>query len=75
MKKITYSLNYRKPKDEYTENCELTVCVRYYQKLDDGKHKVVKKRPIELRGKKCAIFGSGGNSSFGRFTVFGVERA
>ena len=43
MKKITYSLNYRKPKEEYTENCELTVCVRYYQKLDNGKHKVVKK--------------------------------
>ena len=43
MKKITYSLNYRKPKEDYTDNCELTVCVRYYQKLDNGKHKVVKK--------------------------------
>ena len=51
MKKITYSLNYRKPKEEYTENCELTVCVRYYQKLDDGKHKVVKKST----GVKCKL--------------------
>ena len=34
MKKITYSLNYRKPKEEYTQNCELTVCVRYYHKLE-----------------------------------------
>ncbi len=51
MKKITYSLNYRKPKEEYTENCELTVCVRYYQKLDNGKHKVVKKST----GVKCKL--------------------
>ena len=51
MKKITYSLNYRKPKEEYSENCELTVCVRYYQKLDNGKHKVVKKST----GVKCKL--------------------
>jgi succinate dehydrogenase / fumarate reductase flavoprotein subunit len=51
MKKITYSLNYRKPKEDYTENCELTVCVRYYQKLDNGKHKVVKKST----GVKCKL--------------------
>jgi len=50
-KKITYSLNYRKPKEDYTENCELTVCVRYYQKLDNGKHKVVKKST----GVKCKL--------------------
>ena len=51
MKKITYSLNYRKPKEDYTDNCELTVCVRYYQKLDNGKHKVVKKST----GVKCKL--------------------
>ena len=51
MKKITYSLNYRKPKEDYTENCELTVCVRYYQKLDNGKHRVVKKST----GVKCKL--------------------
>ena len=51
MKKITYSLNYRKPKEEYTQNCELTVCVRYYHKLDNGKHKVVKKST----GVKCKL--------------------
>ena len=51
MKKITYSLNYRKPKEHYTENCELTVCVRYYQKLENGKHKVVKKST----GVKCKL--------------------
>ena len=51
MKKITYSLNYRKPKEEYSDNCELTVCVRYYQKLDNGKHKVVKKST----GVKCKL--------------------
>ena len=44
MKKITYSLNYRKPKLDYDINDELTVCVRYYQKFDNGKHKVVKKK-------------------------------
>ena len=50
-KKITYSLNYRKPKHKYSSNDELTVCVRYYQKLDNGKHKVVKKST----GIKCKL--------------------
>ena len=50
-KKITYSLNYRKPKNEYSNNDELTVCVRYYQKLDNGKNKVVKKST----GIKCKL--------------------
>ena len=50
-KKITYSLNYRKPKNEYSTNDELTVCVRYYQKLDNGKNKVVKKST----GIKCKL--------------------
>ena len=51
MKKITYSLNYRKPKLDYDINDELTVCVRYYQKFDNGKHKVVKKST----GIKCKL--------------------
>ena len=50
-KKITYSLNYRKPKEEYEQNDELTVCVRYYHKKDNGKHKVVKKST----GVKCKL--------------------
>ena len=50
-KKITYSLNYRKPKNEYSSDDELTVCVRYYQKLDNGKNKVVKKST----GIKCKL--------------------
>ena len=51
MKKITCSLNYRKPKLDYDINDELTVCVRYYQKFDNGKHKVVKKST----GVKCKL--------------------
>ncbi len=51
MKKITYSLNYRKPKQDYDSNDELTVCVRYYHKLSNGKHKVVKKST----GVKCKL--------------------
>ena len=51
MKKITYSLNYRKPKEEYSKTDELTVCVRYYQNLPNGKYKVVKKST----GVKCKL--------------------
>ncbi len=51
MKKITYSLNYRKPKEEYSKSDELTVCVRYYQNLPNGKNKVVKKST----GVKCKL--------------------
>ncbi len=51
MKKITYSLNYRKPKEEYSKTDELTVCVRYYQNLPNGKNKVVKKST----GVKCKL--------------------
>ena len=36
MKKITYSLNYRKPKKSYKQDDELTVCLRSYQKLHNG---------------------------------------
>ena len=31
--KLTYSLNYRKPKDQYSDNDELMVCIRYYHEL------------------------------------------
>ena len=36
---------------DYDINDELTVCVRYYQKFDNGKHKVVKKST----GIKCKL--------------------
>ena len=42
MKKITYSLNYRKPKENYNDDDSLTVCVRYYHKFDNGIQKVIK---------------------------------
>ena len=31
-KKITYSLNYRKPKNSYLSSDELMVCIRFYYK-------------------------------------------
>ncbi len=51
MKKITYSLNYRKPKKSYKQDDELTVCLRSYQKLQNGKFKVIKKST----GIKCKL--------------------
>ena len=51
MKKITYSLNYRKPKKSYKQGDELTVCLRSYQKLQNGKFKVIKKST----GIKCKL--------------------
>ena len=51
MKKITYSLNYRKPKNSYKNDDELMVCLRSYQKLDNGKFRVVKKST----GIKCKL--------------------
>ena len=51
MKKITYSLNYRKPKENYKDDDTLTVCVRYYHKFDDGTQKVIKKST----GVKCKL--------------------
>ena len=44
MNRITYSLNYRKPKDQYKDNDELTVCLRYFHKNNiNGKGKIIKK--------------------------------
>ena len=51
MKKITYSLNYRKPKENYKDDDTLTVCVRYYHKFDNGSQKVIKKST----GVKCKL--------------------
>ena len=51
MKKITYSLNYRKPKEYYNDDDSLTVCVRYYHKFDNGSQKVIKKST----GVKCKL--------------------
>ena len=51
-KKITYSLNYRKPKSDYDSDEELTVCIRFYYKcLNSNKGKVVKKST----GIKCKL--------------------
>ncbi len=41
MKRVTFSLNYRKPKFAYKKNEELMVCLRYYYK-SEGKSKVKK---------------------------------
>ncbi len=51
MKKVTYSLNYRKPKNQYTNNDELVVCLRYYHSIGNGKYKVTKKST----GIKCKL--------------------
>ena len=51
-KKITYSLNYRKPKILYNTNDELTVCLRYYTKCKkSNRSKVIKKST----GIKCKL--------------------
>ncbi|MDG1974814.1 MAG: fumarate reductase/succinate dehydrogenase flavoprotein subunit [Flavobacteriaceae bacterium] len=52
MNRITYSLNYRKPKDQYKANDELTVCLRYFYKNNPkGKGKIIKKST----GIKCKL--------------------
>ena len=51
MKKVTYSLNYRKPKNQYSSNDELVVCLRYYHSIGNGKYKVTKKST----GIKCKL--------------------
>ena len=51
MNKITYSLNYRKPKEEYTPDEELLVCVRYYHKVNNATPKIIKKST----GVKCKL--------------------
>ena len=43
MNRITYSLNYRKPKEEYNPNDELVICLRYfYKNPDSNKSKIIK---------------------------------
>ena len=52
MRKVTFSLNYRKPKSEYDKNDYLIVCIRYYYKPKDSKTSKIKKRST---GVKCKI--------------------
>ena len=35
MKKVTFSLNYRRPKSDYAPDDELMICLRYYYKFND----------------------------------------
>ncbi|MDB9712393.1 fumarate reductase/succinate dehydrogenase flavoprotein subunit [Flavobacteriaceae bacterium] len=51
MNKITFSLNYRKPKDEYMPDEELLICVRYYHKVTNSPAKIIKKST----GVKCKL--------------------
>ncbi len=52
MNRITYSLNYRKPKEEYSSNDELMVCLRYfYKNSSNEKGKIIKKST----GVKCKL--------------------
>jgi len=52
MNRITYSLNYRKPKEEYSLTDELMVCLRYfYKNFSDQKGKIIKKST----GVKCKL--------------------
>ena len=45
-------MNYRKPKDQYNQNDELTVCLRYFYKdSDTDKGKIIKKST----GIKCKL--------------------
>ena len=51
-KKITYSLNYRKPKANYKPSDELMICIRYYHKCTKTQNtKVIKKST----GVKCKL--------------------
>ena len=51
-KKLTYSLNYRRPKSEYKSSDELMICIRYYHKCNQtNKTKIIKKST----GVKCRL--------------------
>ena len=51
-KKLTYSLNYRRPKSEYKDSDELMICIRYYHKCPKtNKTKIIKKST----GVKCRL--------------------
>ncbi len=52
MNKVTFSLNYRKPKSEYNENDELIVCIRYYFKPKGSIGSKIKKLST---GVRCMI--------------------
>ena len=52
MNKITYSLNYRKPKVEYSPNEELLICVRYYHNAKNAAPKIIKKSPNGSKSPK-----------------------
>jgi len=52
MNKLTFSLNYRKPKSEYKSNDDLMICIRYYHReSDDSEAKIIKKST----GIKCKL--------------------
>ena len=51
-KKLTFSLNYRRPKSEYKPSDELMICIRYYHKCENSqKTKIIKKST----GVKCKL--------------------
>ncbi len=51
MRSVTFSLNYRKPKVEYTADEEIIICIRHYYKSKNGKTKIKK----ISTGVKCKI--------------------
>ena len=52
MNKLTFSLNYRKPKSEYKKNDELMICIRYYHKESESDEpRIIKKST----GIKCKL--------------------
>jgi hypothetical protein len=52
MNKLTFSLNYRKPKSDYKNSDELMICIRYYHKENDHcEAKIIKKST----GIKCKL--------------------
>ena len=52
MNRITYSLNYRKPKENYRADDELVICLRYFHKFgSNNKGKIIKKST----GIKCKL--------------------
>ena len=48
-KKLTFSLNYRKPKSQYKDSDELMICIRYYHKCSDtDKTKTLSPNLVEM---------------------------
>ncbi|CAI8420484.1 MAG: Fumarate reductase flavoprotein subunit [Flavobacterium sp. SCGC AAA160-P02] len=67
-KKITYSLNYRKPKSQYEPSDELMICIRYYHKCSKTQNtKIIKKST----GVKCKLkdWDSDWHKSFARSPI------